>query len=264
MDSRRARDGDGRFRGARRNLDAVPRLPAKAISTFLADPRGIPYVALWTDQEDGRIARVSRLERGEWSEADEQRPGMVQLRDVDGDAGIGLVRVAMPRRDGQSHGERLLLTCFDCERARQHLYAASIDGGCDWLCRRCSGLRYASEGLYVGAKWWRAFTEESPWEPFVYSTPAIAAEAHGTRIDREPFLEAWYRLGTAPLRPRKRVEAPAPEPTAASVPPRVPSPTTIQPAPGDWNAIAMRARMAAVVDPRPDMRPIRPRGRGYW
>jgi len=258
METPRARRLSGRFAGVRRNADTVPRLPASSVARFLRDPRGIPYVVLWTDPETNAIIRVARLELGAWEEPDPARPKKIQLRDLDGDVGLELIRAPMPL----GHGESLFLGCFDCDQPRRNLYAAGIHDEADWLCRGCSRLRYSSEGQYVGNRAWNIGIESpDPWDPLVYSSPRIAAEAHGTTIEAEPLLQGWFLMGTAPLRPRIRV----PESPLQQSPPALSAP----PAPRadrapDWNAIAMRARMTGAAGPADSLfLPARPRSRGW-
>jgi len=50
----RRRDPDGRFAGARRNVEGVPRLPTFPLRWVLDDRRRCPYFVFWTS-DDGDL-----------------------------------------------------------------------------------------------------------------------------------------------------------------------------------------------------------------
>jgi hypothetical protein len=188
MVEQRKRRG-GRFVGRRVNCEYVPLLPAGIVRFVLHDPREIPYLLVWQDEGDGQIketVRVSRFSEPwpcDWT-------GWVEIKRGDGTR--TLVRTlerALPRNGGKT----LLLACPDCAKLCRGIYGW-VPGGqyttsvyrSHWKCRRCAGLRYASEGgaLFVRSRGIIGFLfgvrhSDRPISryPLVFSSPANAAEA---------------------------------------------------------------------------------------
>src|SRR5262249_46512432 len=80
---------------------------------------------------------------------------------------MGLQRVGLP-----NGGTAPLFVCSGCSKACRHLYGWSKYPGrvarSLWLCRRCAGLSYRSEGRYVPMMfrgWGRGFPRAEPWDP---------------------------------------------------------------------------------------------------
>ncbi len=140
-----ARGANGRFRGGRRvNVESVPRLPIFPVAWTLADPRGRPYFAFWTGL-DGALSYVLRLERTEDG-------GAVRLTTPRGESfRVRIIRRPMPRRGGIG----ILFRCPNCDRPKRFLYLLSVvdrslvayQGP---RCQACAGLRWASQGIYLG------------------------------------------------------------------------------------------------------------------
>lgn len=191
--NRQIRRSGGRFYGFRVNCEQVPTLPAWAVRWVLDDPRTVPYLFIWKSPRDGEIKEAVRVARS-----------TPQTRLPEGES------VEIKRTNGstvpcylawrrQPHGGRsLLLRCWRCQRPCRALYGAGIgdDGrfyvvrNADWECRRCAGLRYASEGgaLLIRCRGIlsRLFGEPGPvpcprpepWLPLVFSSPEQAIQ-HG-------------------------------------------------------------------------------------
>jgi len=142
----RGHDSDGRFAGINRvNVEGVPRLPSFPAAWTLSDPRGRPYFVFWVSPHDGTLTRILRMESV-------QQGAAVQLTIPDvGVFQIPIVRRQLPRRRGSS----ILYRCPGCGQPRRHLYLRSLVIGrlVDYqgpLCTACAGLRWASQGRYIG------------------------------------------------------------------------------------------------------------------
>ena len=150
----------GRFEGAYRvDVEDVPCLPTFPAAWTLSDPRGRPYFVFWVSPHDGTLTRVLRMESV-------QQGAAVQLTIPDvGVFRIPIVRRPLPRRGGQA----ILYRCPGCSEPRRHLYLRSLVIGrlVDYqgpLCQACAGLRWASQGRYLGVLH-RAFRLPSPRHP---------------------------------------------------------------------------------------------------
>jgi hypothetical protein len=158
--SRGARDSDGRFVGARVNLENVPRLPAAVVASALAEghefrltwapvvPDGASEAAILRPEDEHVV--VQRLGPGGW-------PLHVEVETR-----------PLPRRGGRA----VLLRCPNCTHLVRHLYAWSHIGSgrvirSSWPCRRCAGLRYGSEGWRNPWSSWAGPRNRFPWDPEV-------------------------------------------------------------------------------------------------
>ncbi len=196
----RVRGCGGRFAGARMNCEGVPCLPAGAVAWALGDERRVPYLLLWQRGARGKFADALRI--AAYSEPPDRCglswDGWVGLKRPDG--GRTLLRTVQ-RPLPRNGGKELLLVCPWCRGPKRALYGRELDRRCahsaflsDWQCRKCAGLRFASEG---GALWIRSrgflgqlFRYEAggerrerpgPWYPYVFTNPANA-ERLGVRI----------------------------------------------------------------------------------
>lgn len=159
----RAGRENGRFSGGRANCEAVPRLSACLVRLALDDPRGVPYLFAWRSWPDDGIcerAWISRHEGEDAVYAKIRRPDCMAM----------LLGTAWPSLPGA--GRALLLVCSACEHPRRHLYAWMLWSGrvvrCQWRCRRCAGLRYASEGTYNAVRrLLGGFPRPDTWDPEV-------------------------------------------------------------------------------------------------
>lgn len=183
----------GRFCGRRVNCERVPMLPAWAVREVLDDPRKIPYLLVWKSSWDGEIkeaVRVAYLGRTPYlPEADS-----IEVKRTDGNAvHIRVFKRPFPR----DRGYGILLACPFCCSLRRALYGWQPGGEnmtsaqrSQWQCRRCAGLRYASEGgalvLHSRGRWFRALEMKygrtrsdrpDPWYPYVFSSPDDASAA---------------------------------------------------------------------------------------
>jgi hypothetical protein len=170
---------EGRFDGPRVDCEQVPFLPAWAVAWALDDPRKIPYLLVWRRPEDSsarEIVRVSvyseRPSRGvnRTSCAETKRPD--GTRDL-----LHTHSKPLPRNGGKAR----LLVCPRCQSPRRGPYGWELGGKytagvrrSPWGCRKCSLLRYASEG---GSLLIRPRPES--WFPSVFTWPEGAAEAGG-------------------------------------------------------------------------------------
>ena len=140
---------DGRFHGFRLNCEQIPMLPAWAVRWVWDDPRRIPYLLIWKNRRDGSVTEALRVARSiprtRLPEAES-----VEIKRTDGTA----VSIYLAWRRQPRGGRTLLLRCWQCQRPSRALYGFKVgDDGrfykavmADWGCRRCSELRYASEG----------------------------------------------------------------------------------------------------------------------
>jgi hypothetical protein len=182
----------GRFFGRRVNCERVPQLPAALVRQILDDPRKIPYLLIWRN-DDGEVqeaVRVISLCPPPYLPTADS----IELKRTDGSVvHIRAIKWSLPRYGGYA----ILLACPLCCSLRRGLYGWEPGGRytssaqtCGWLCRRCAGLRYASEGgalvLRGRGRWFRALEMEygttrsdrpQPWYPCVFTSPADAIAA---------------------------------------------------------------------------------------
>jgi hypothetical protein len=180
---------EGRFFGRRVNCEYVPALPARLVRQGLDDPRRIPYLLIWKSWRDGEIKEAVRLTclgpTPYLPTADS-----IEVKRTDGSVShIRAVKWSLPRNGGHT----ILLACPHCCSLRRDLYGWEAGGqyACSaqrsqWQCRRCAGLRYASEGgaLLIRSRGLvgRIFgvgrsDRPEPWHPYVFSNPADASAA---------------------------------------------------------------------------------------
>jgi hypothetical protein len=104
-----------------------------------------PYLVFWTSPHDDTLTRILRMECV-------QQGAAVQLTIPDvGVFRIPIIRRPLPRRGGFS----ILYRCPGCGQPRRYLYLRSLVIGrlVDYqgpLCQACAGLRWASQGRYIG------------------------------------------------------------------------------------------------------------------
>jgi hypothetical protein len=140
-----------RFIGPRVNCEYVPCLPAKALSWVLDDPRRIPYLMIWKDEDSDEVLEAVRVtaykEPGAW---EMDWAGCVEIKRTNGNRSwIRTIQRPMPRNGGKSR----LVICPRCQRPRRALYPWRLNPSkpcaafvSTWQCRSCARLRYASEG----------------------------------------------------------------------------------------------------------------------
>lgn len=181
----------GRFAGRRVNCEYVPQLPASVAKQVIDDPRNIPYLLIWKNRDDGQIQEALRLRL-----CLPVRPGERETIEAKRTNGTKL-QIFFRWRYIPTNGARtLLLFCWSCGKYYRSLYGWRAEGSytssartCDWQCRRCAGLRYASEGgalvfrsrsrlcrLIENAYGPRA-ERPQPWHPYVFSSPDKARAA---------------------------------------------------------------------------------------
>jgi hypothetical protein len=180
---------DGRFAGSNRvNVEDVPRLPTFPAAWTLSDPRDRPYLVFWVSPHDGTLTRVLRMESVQQGAAVQLTiPGVGVFR-------IPIVRRPLPRRGGQA----ILYRCPGCSEPRRHLYLRSLVIGrlVDYqgpLCQACAGLRWASQGRYLGMLH-RAFRlpfPRHPRDPRAISDPRLI-------LDEFPDLVGDRPIGSGP------------------------------------------------------------------
>jgi hypothetical protein len=182
----------GRFFGRRVNCERVPMLPAQVVRRVLDDPRKIPYLLIWRN-DDGEVQEALRV-IGLGPPPYLPTADSIELKRTDKSVThIRAIKWSLPRNGGYT----ILLACPHCCSLRRVLYGWEPGGQyttsvqrCGWLCRRCAGLRYSSEGgalvLRSRGRWFRALEmqygasrSERPetWYPYVFSSPADAAAA---------------------------------------------------------------------------------------
>jgi hypothetical protein len=200
----------GRFYGRRVNCERVPMLPASAVREVLDDPRKIPYLLVWKN-DDGEIQEVVRVfclgPPPYLTTADS-----IEIKRTDGSVTrIRAIKWSLPRNGGYA----ILLACPFCCSLRRALYGWEPGGKytssaqtCSWQCHRCAGLRYASEGgalvLRSRGRWFRKLEMEygtthsdrfRPWYPYVFSSPADAAAAGFCTSQREGQIGSHEQVG---------------------------------------------------------------------
>jgi hypothetical protein len=167
-------------------------LPALAVREVLDDPRKIPYLLVWKN-DAGEIKEAIRI-IGLGPTTYLPTSDSVEIKRTDGSVvHIRTIKWSLPRNGGYA----LLLACPYCCSLRRALYGWEPGGPyttsalrCGWQCRRCAGLRYASEGgalvLRSRAHWFRALEMKygttrsdrpEPWYPYVFASPSDAIAA---------------------------------------------------------------------------------------
>jgi hypothetical protein len=158
---------------------------------MLDDPRNVPYLMIWMDQDSERILEAVRV--APFTEMDEEIPWArcVEIKRADGETNRVLtIERPLPRNGGKAR----LVICPRCPRPRRALYPWRLDPSrrravftSGWQCRSCAQLRYTSEG---GALIFRPRKDfgrlikvvEGPkkdhlecWYPYVFADPRNAA-----------------------------------------------------------------------------------------
>src|ERR1700723_1695691 len=176
----------GRFFGRRVNCERVPMLPALVVREVLDDPRKIPYLLVWKndDEEIKEAVRIIGLGPTTYLPTSDS----VEIKRTDGSVvHIRTIKWSLPRNGGYA----ILLACPYCCSLHRALYGWEPGGPyttsaqrCGWQCRRCAGLRYASEGsaliLRSRCAMLRPLSGLSsprpePWYPYIFSSPEHAA-----------------------------------------------------------------------------------------
>ena len=178
----RRRDPDGRFAGARRNVEGVPRLPTFPLRWVLDDRRRRPYFVFWTS-DDGDLQYGLKMAPTDHGDA-----VLVALESGE-TYRIQVVRRPLPRGSGMA----LFYRCPWCRKPRRHLYLLSLSGAklVEYLglrCQVCAGLQFHSRGRYI-TRFERAlfapFLEghrtvvpfpRRPWDPRALSDPRLVAQ----------------------------------------------------------------------------------------
>jgi hypothetical protein len=191
----RDRRPNGQFRGYRKNCERVPSLPARIVARYLSDPRGTPYLLIWTDPDSGELKEAVRLAPFPLPAENAARPRWVEVKRWNG-VRTSIRTMELPLPTGS---KATLLFCDRCQTPRGALYAWEANKECRtlrsalWKCRRCSELSHTSEGraLVYRTRWAAARTlsglklwqRPEPWEPLVFTSPVEAFEL-GLRPER--------------------------------------------------------------------------------
>lgn len=158
----RLRGSDGRFKGLRVDLESVPRLPAWLLDRIWQDGRTI---SIRWEREDARTVPFE-------ASREEGNAGVLRVW-VHAEGSLSGVILSVQRLPAPNGGAVPAVRCPEpaCGRLVRHLYLREVW----WQCRRCGGLRYASEG---GALIWRS-------RGFVGRLLGLA------RDSRDPRPEPW-------------------------------------------------------------------------
>jgi len=175
---------EGRFFGRRVNCDQIPLLPARVVAWMLDDTRKIPYLLIWKSRSDGTVKEAARIAPGgpDWT-------GAFEIKRHDGTRDfIRTLLRTLPRNRGRAR----LLICPYCSIPRRGLYGWEPGGQftnsvlrSTWGCRKCNGLRFASEGgaLLIRPRGTLGLvfgTGHSPrpesWLPYVFTSTEEAAK----------------------------------------------------------------------------------------
>lgn len=174
------RCSDGRFFGARLNLEFVPRLPALAVRLALEDPARRPYLFIWKldyrsikgASEIVEALVVRRHDRfREWpSGPSAEFWSGPETRESRGWSEMPTCYRRLPL----GAGAELLLVCRYCEKPKRFLYCWEKEGRCrsrsaaGWICRECAGLSFASEGRGDHDPLGWGDPRPEPWSPYVF------------------------------------------------------------------------------------------------
>jgi len=184
----RDRRPSGQFRGYRRNCERVPSLPARLVGRNLSDPRGTPYLLIWTDPDSGELREAVRLAPFSLPAANTARPGWVEVKRWNGARTvIRIMEQLLP-----TGSKATLLVCDRCQKPRRALYAWEANKeyrtlrSALWKCRRCADLNHSSEGeaLVYRTRWaaarslsgLRLWQRPDAWEPLVFTSPIQALD----------------------------------------------------------------------------------------
>ncbi len=199
---------EGRFFGRRVNCEQVPFLPAWAVAWVLDDPRKIPYLLVWKGPEDNSVREVVRVSTygqfpPDWADSAE-----IKRHDGTWDFIRTLLRT-LPRNGGRVR----LLICPYCSIPRRGLYGWEPGGRftnsvvrSTWGCRKCNGMRYASEGgaLLIRPRGTLSLVfgtghspRPEPWLPYVFTS---TEEAGGSRCSVNCHLTRQLSLVSPLLR----------------------------------------------------------------
>jgi len=196
---------DGRFYGARLNLESVPRLPAIGVRYALDDPLRRPWLFVWRRDERSwvnsvaKVAEAVRVAVGDWAAAPYPRGPFVDVRDVRQLAEAPSPALFMRTRYRpmpRGTGRELLLVCHSCDTPKRFLYRwARTERGrartIQWSCRACAGLRFASEGQCPDGFGF-GFPRQEPWPPYIYPLdPRILEGAMRTFDSAESCRGSW-------------------------------------------------------------------------
>ncbi len=178
----------GRFVGARLNVEAVPRLPAAAVRAALEDPLCRSYAFIWLLEGRpvngvGEIAYSVVACREEGIQCWPMGPSTRFSPGPGGSDRRGGEVQTKYRRLPRGYGVELLILCGSCEEPVRFLFAwrrkgnaCSVAGG--WECRRCAGLSFASEGQWDRFGW--GYPRQDPWDPYVFPSLDAAHEFLGS------------------------------------------------------------------------------------
>jgi hypothetical protein len=178
------------FVGVRVNCEMIPQLPVWVVRWVLDDPRRIPYLLMWTNPRTGDVQDAVRVMRT----LDPRFAGTDYVVEVKRPDGSLQILRAIWRGFSRNRARDLLLACPGCQKARRALYGSEAAGQshcvrrCDWQCRTCAGLSYASEGgaleirsggslgRWLGQQFGSHSPRPDPWLPLVFTSPSQAAE----------------------------------------------------------------------------------------
>jgi hypothetical protein len=182
----------GRFFGRRVNCEHVPMLPAQVVAGMLDDPRKIPYLLVWKSRSNGTAREAVRIAACNETNCPDALYWLAGV-EIKGHDGTCNFISTMLRRLPRNGGSVRLLICPYCSIPRRGLYGWGPGGRftnsvvrSTWGCRKCSGLRYASEGgaLLIRPRGTLGLVfgiGHSPrpesWLPYVFTSPEEAADA---------------------------------------------------------------------------------------
>jgi hypothetical protein len=174
------------------NCERVPLLPARVVAWMLDDPRKIPYLLIWKSHSDGTVKEAARI-APYYEAAGRGGPDWTGAFEIKGHDGTRDFIRTLLRTLPRNRGRVRLLICPYCSIPRRGLYGWEPGGRftnsvvrSTWGCRKCKGLRYASEGgaLLIRPRGTLGVVfgiGHSPrpesWLPYVFTSPEEAAEA---------------------------------------------------------------------------------------
>jgi hypothetical protein len=113
-----ARDDEGRFIGRRINFGNVSCLPVQVLAWMLDDPRNVPYLMIWLDEDSGKIIEPVRIAPFTAMQDEIPWAKCVEIKRADGRTNRVLtIERLLPRNGGKAR----LVICPQCQHPRRAL-----------------------------------------------------------------------------------------------------------------------------------------------
>ena len=125
VEQRKQRGWRGSYVGPRVNCERVPCLPAAAVAWVLNDPRQVPYLMLWKNEDSDKLVEAVRVTRCNEAVARElDCADVLDVKRTDGSQSwIWTIERPLPRHRGKAR----LFICPRCQHPRRALYAWKLN-----------------------------------------------------------------------------------------------------------------------------------------